>query len=531
MMRNGRFVKLQWDELEKEHQNYWDTLQERYNLCIKKINSSASFDDLAKQCVQMCYDYLFFLEEWDITHEKLVDLPWETNVKCTKNEYREYFANYITPALCDHLIVTFAYRFFCDNLEPLDKKECLKRGFGCTCQFTQDSVNTAPDRLERNEMQHDFFKVNGKILDKYKDSLLSITNSYKVQLQNCELDFDNKLTDLLQERTLADQFLAPNWLFTLTMARGWKNSPYKAKKKITNGLVGLTKFANNNTWLPLLLRTQDKSKRNMHHLYEPYYHNLGEKEAAEAEARKTCSALELRIDDAHDPYVAIAFPPGYLQASKEPISQTYFFKNTKGKIEIPKELQYVFNNYLLERNFHWFALATSLDLLLKNSPDTFWYKDWQYARLLQIVRLRAPLAHTALIRIMEPNFWKLQDNMDIAWINGYINKLNSIALPILEELFLLGVYHSFDFEEIPSQIYNSFQAKDALDRCRYDRLNLYRLIPQKDKGNHCENLNSDFLKSAEKLVDSAYLSGIGAEFRIPSFERYTYNLGACTAFD
>lgn len=534
MLRNGRFVNLQWDKLATEHQKYWDILPKRYRLCCCPISKPDSLDNLAKQCIQLCSDYLFKMDgpcgeytdlveagEWDA--RRMIYGALGYNVERTG---QEYFAHCLTPALCDHLIVTFAYRFFCDNLEPLSRKECLKKGFERIRHFRQDSVNTTPDATELNVLRQNFAKAKGTIWRDYEKSLESIIDRYFAE----QSEIKSKSVELMKERTLADQFLPPNWLFTLAMACCWKNSPYKlsqvSKKYAPNQLIALTKFVQNEHWMPVLFRTQENSGRNLHRICGDYYRNQQEEEAAQAEAEKTCSTLLLRFDNTGTSFVGIPFQAGYLQTSKEPISQTYFFKNTQNKIEISKELQYVFNNYILERNFHFFTLSTALDRL--QNPEHSQHRCERYAQLLQIVRLHAPLVHVALSTIMAPEFWKVPDERAAALISSFIDNWNSTALPVLEELFLWGVYHFFEFEEIASKIENSIWVTDEYGRCRYDRLNLFRVIPQKDKDNHYEHIPSAFLASADKLIESAYLAGIGGVY---TGSRLTYDLGICTAFD
>lgn len=142
MYRDGNFQSLRWNMLEASHKAHWEKLSSVYGLeePEKLLKSEAQkkdmpvLDQLAELCICSCQNYLFSLtpvkDVSNVFNDVLTapdDLP---------RRIRRDMPHHFELALRDHLIVTFAYRFCCDNLEP--------RSF-------DDYVNTLFDYIAKTE--------------------------------------------------------------------------------------------------------------------------------------------------------------------------------------------------------------------------------------------------------------------------------------------------------------------------------------------------------------------------------------------
>jgi len=504
MIRDGRFVNLQWDKLRIEHQQYWNILQRRYHLCCSQLTEPDSLDNLAQQCIHLCRNHLFAfrLQKWAVPNGVPIDLtPWDIFRQPLEGMfYEDNLAAHLTQALCDHLIVTFAYRFYCENLEPLDEKGWLKKLSSYHCTFRQDGVNKVEDNTERNEKTHNFINSKQKTCAAFKDSVKKMTEQINATLKKVkESDPDFEEYSLMEciyidsEQILKNCFLPPNWLFSLFLAFNWKNNPYKSFK---DNQMRLLEFISKNELSPLLLKKQSQHK----------------------------------FDEI---YVGIGYQPESIYIDRLP-AQNYLFKGTQNRIEISETLQYVFNNYLMERNFHGFAIAVALDALRWEHQITI-DKASLYPRVLQIVRLQAPLVHAKFVKLLIQVYKYNQSSDCLLWINDYINYWNSTALPILEELFLWGLSSFYSFSSIPDEIEKSM-TKSEYGPPRSERMNFYHLIPTDNAPNYKKRVgySKDFGENIDQFFNMAYSSALGME--ITSCYSSTecikhYNPGLCTAFD
>lgn len=116
MLRNGQFDNLQWDTLAEVHGVNWRQLQNCYNLPLQQVDLSIPLDKLAMQAVKSCREYLF-------TSPGCKE-GWQTELAMGVLPINDLEQN-LASALCDHLLVTFAYRLFCDNLAHRTLEECL----------------------------------------------------------------------------------------------------------------------------------------------------------------------------------------------------------------------------------------------------------------------------------------------------------------------------------------------------------------------------------------------------------------------
>ena len=141
MYRDGNFQSLRWNMLEASHKAHWEKLSSVYGLeePEKLLKSEAQkkdmpvLDQLAELCICSCQNYLFSLtpvkDVSNVFNDVLTapdDLP---------RRIRRDMPHHFELALRDHLIVTFAYRFCCDNLEPRSFDDYVNTLFDYIAEF------------------------------------------------------------------------------------------------------------------------------------------------------------------------------------------------------------------------------------------------------------------------------------------------------------------------------------------------------------------------------------------------------------
>ena len=129
MHRNGRFQNIEWTDLREKHMKYWQILEEKYGLQPIESEFSDSLDIIAQRCIRQCAAQLW--EKWCIPRPS-------RNIDYLISPY--LLENYLAAALCDHLIVTFAYRFYCDNLEDAPRDRYW-RNIQDTAEIYSDASN------------------------------------------------------------------------------------------------------------------------------------------------------------------------------------------------------------------------------------------------------------------------------------------------------------------------------------------------------------------------------------------------------
>ena len=122
MYRNGAFTDLKWDGVSENHKCHWDDLKSYYgfsdetiSLNKDRLSSQMNLDALAENCIYQCKDLLFSLVPIEC-------LPMRNSRYDGNQDFpdsiRVLMEQDLRQALSTHLVVTFAYRFFCENLEP-----------------------------------------------------------------------------------------------------------------------------------------------------------------------------------------------------------------------------------------------------------------------------------------------------------------------------------------------------------------------------------------------------------------------------
>ena len=165
MYRDGNFQSLRWNMLEASHKAHWEKLSSVYGLeePEKLLKSEAQkkdmpvLDQLAELCICSCQNYLFSLtpvkDVSNVFNDVLTapdDLP---------RRIRRDMPHHFELALRDHLIVTFAYRFCCDNLEPRSFDDYVNTLFDYIAEFdkTANPIDLAEIRKNyRRDFRKDF---------------------------------------------------------------------------------------------------------------------------------------------------------------------------------------------------------------------------------------------------------------------------------------------------------------------------------------------------------------------------------------
>lgn len=94
------FPYLNWTVIRNQHTPKWEKLRDLYGLCPANYSSPPTLKQLASDCVNLCGDLLFSA------------FCGDTDVFDDTSKQR------LSIGLVDHLIVTFAYRFYWFALLP-----------------------------------------------------------------------------------------------------------------------------------------------------------------------------------------------------------------------------------------------------------------------------------------------------------------------------------------------------------------------------------------------------------------------------
>lgn len=541
MVLRGMFTDLAWENFPHTHKKYWEILENRYAISANLFNFSSqkSLEDLAQKCIHICRQHLFSLHSYPWNYELPAGWrPWTPNAYLATEKLEEK----LTGALCDHLIVTFAYYFYLENLEHRPISECLKEVFCCKKLFPQ-IPNTLLTKDERREAKRDFVKVTWEKYQNFVKSTQKAVARYQKVLENSDIS-EAILKYNLTSENLMENFGVPksvpnskeacylgiDWLFKLSMACNWVNSPFSVKgenfaieKERDNWMERLARFIADNSWSRLLLKEQNDSRRLNRTGFYP-----ASKYAKDFELR-TIPILGLRLAETVFSAIACDVDETYDHALP---SQSYTIRGSQARITIPADLQFVINCYLLEGTFHGYALSTVVDWMGSNLFDSS-YGPFIYNQLLLITRLRAPLIHVPIMELMcDVTFEDRKTypfmTADARWIGDYIDYWNSTALPILEETFLWAIQSQYSFEEVFTEIEKSIMKSEGIYR-RCDRLNFYRLIPKATSKDHIESYDKEMREQLSALFDAAYLSGIGYKGYFDGMTQF--DAGLCTAFD
>jgi len=544
VLRSGQFDNLQWDKLAEAHSADWELLQTRYNLLLQQTPPAASLDTLAAQSVKTCHSFFFTKADHKDSQQPLATdtLPVDDLVQ------------YFSPALCDHLIVTFAYRFLCDNLVPMEQSACLNAIYDCRTESTIKAYKPGKkgqqvrDADEENKWKRNFSRSKRRTCAGYTEKIDAFFTLYESLLTSiCEdesnqakpkrvekmgqyalvrpAQFDRRqgiradlaILDEEKAAAIAERYQAPHWIFSIFMACNRFSSPFAVKdgnlafaNEFTNGgdlLYKLSRFLGNSERGSLLLgEAEPKSKRIIYSAFAPVEFTA---EMERLRLELPTSLAELRQSSDGNLFVAVPYVnDGTYRHSLPP--QSYKMIGTSDSCKIPGEVQQMFNSYLVERTFHGYASATIMDQIkARDCSGMFRGHRDQYQKLPAIVRLRAPLVHPALIRLADKIVHAAQPSEAIIpWLDSFVDDWNQMSLPLLEECFVRSVWDSYkgrSVEEVLSEIMKALTQGEKESR-RYNRLNLYRLIQTKDDAPAPEK---DDVRN--EVMKNTFLAGLGCK--------------------
>lgn len=152
MYRNGAFTGLKWDSICDHHECHWDYLKSYFGFSdeILSLNTrcptrQTTLDDLAENCICQCRDLLFSLVPIECLpmHNSRYDGNQDFSLTI-----RTLMEQTLMQALSTHLIVTFAYRFFCENLEKQSLNRYSNILFDC-----KNAEYVPKDKLQMHEDQ------------------------------------------------------------------------------------------------------------------------------------------------------------------------------------------------------------------------------------------------------------------------------------------------------------------------------------------------------------------------------------------
>lgn len=622
MLRSGQFDNLGWDTLAKAHTANWELLRSRFGISFAQIPPLASLDELADISIQVCKEYLFtesFVDGLERrmpfaspaylkSQSPLMPLSYmESKLSPTSPDYlkeqsdlfalkcsaersdfvyrnymgeqvhptiRAYWDERLTSALKDHLIVTFAHRFFCDNLLPREQEECIDAVYKCRMEsdkkYKFSALNKGGQKVRdldaERESKKNYFKSRQRSCDEFISKIKTFLRSYEKLLEKgyrdlSEYDSDKKIQDLINtDIALIDQevsaeaterYAAPNWPYSLAMACNWTTSPLAVKNDMMvfirdaesesvskNSLAfELAQFLGNPDWGPLLFQeAEDKSKRPAHVPFFLTKHRKTEIEAMIEEWQlQAYPVVELRIDKNSCPFVSVPYVKDATYKCRLP-RQSYTVKGNSHSFEMPSEIQQMLNCYLVERTFHGYASMIALNCLQEEQRvSSSKFLASEYSHLPIVTRLRAPLVHPFLMQLLHHAIGNVTlSGSAISWMENCINEWNRTALPVLEEFFIHTVWASYGSASIDKVLNEIIAAltknEGSLRRC--DRLNFYRLLPIKDLPKRAPlELRKDTVSN--QILARTYLSGLGIKLEYPfnPYKAMKVDLGRATAFD
>ena len=463
---------LEWSTIEDNHRGYWRSLENLGRLIQYWHTDFVPLKQLAFDCIKACSDLLF------PRPDPSINLPVSM----------EAFYPSMAKALADHLLVSFSYRFLCDNLEG----KTLGKYTGVLYNCMNQTIRGDRENLKKSTQQS-FNRWRNKSADIYG-------------LSGQELQPPNWLFSL----TLATSQMAfdPLSLFIKQDGGSFSFHQLEYKGRSSKGLLyDLNNFLTRSKFAPLLFKAaEDKIIPTSPFSDLPGYcpsmlelHTIvSHIDSAQAKATiiaDTENGPEIiasnnvayrQRDILSTPFTVLTKDiDGYLNTHLLP-PQTYTAKGNWGAhdITIDPDIQFIFNSYFLERSYHGYAISIILDCLNWH----IYYKtlspknaEGLLILLSALLRIRAPMAHAAFIRAYDSILSNELSRVGsikwiqtvLSWIDTYITRLNTEGLPILEELFLWNVFMRCPPDCLLDMIkYSYFSSDDQF--CREDFI-LYRL--------------------------------------------------------
>lgn len=465
------FSHLTWNAIEAFHETYWKSIfmrgvilnaNERFPDLLTAPhsvdkNSTPSLDMLASACVDTCSDILFRFP-----------MPgYETQSLANKQWLQQYFKD----ALCDHLILTFSYRFCCDNLSNVSLRDSCGQLLRANPEFQRQYSGLGLRNRRREKVKDNYKGYEAK----YQKLLQGLTISPQgeetnnpvsskatiadIIIQNiqCKSLFNTDLC-LIKEKISPSSLPLPGIWANLFLIKNWE--------KVLNIVTSKSPYSK----LCELLKSADITAALARHNGKLHY------VTANVNGSKLCES------DCNNCFVAV--PISTSSTYITPQLSTTMTGHPNKNVSFTKETQTLFCNYLLEKNLHIHALSTAIHLIdsmtsLNQSASV------NLAGILPIFCLHSPLLQSQYLNLLYhiPHPFNHR-----TLITSSISYWNSYALPVLEELFIWSIKIKYPCaEDILNAVLKCLEPTQ-LGGSRYDRLNLYRLV---DNSESVEQYNSN----------------------------------------
>lgn len=460
MYRNGAFTGLKWDSICENHKCHWNYLKSYFGfsdeilfLNTRCLSRQTTLDDLAENCICQCRDLLFSLKPIEC-------LPMHNSRYDGNQDFsftiRTLMEQSLIQALSTHLIVTFAYRFFCENLEKQSLNRYSNILFDCkNAEYVpKDKLQMYEDKKsEYNNWKRkykSFFQEMGIETEKTKENENTPHEENKnppkegtflADLQDVASDVvaTQKFIEVLKEE-LSFKRISPPCIWTLMLVLSERIHFLNAFGENVDGYLALTELVSN------------------------------------AELTRSLLSEEMSFQDKQVDVAPVLFStfvgiPINSSMSKDlhiPDEQ-YPYRGGKGTAIISSRLQKAFNNYAIERTFHLRAMATA-EFYMRKFRTTA--KNTSGLTMLKPLDLHAPLVQSEFISFIS-NTSDLSKRPEI--VEHYIRRWNRIALPMLEELFIWSMGVNFPtIVDVETAIQRWIEADS-----NYERANIIRVLPAK----------------------------------------------------
>lgn len=452
MYRNGAFTGLKWDSICENHKCHWDYLESYFgfsddtlSINTRYLSGQTILEALAENCICQCRDLLFSLAPIEL-------LPMNNSRYDGNHDFpdsiRALMERDLTQALSTHLIVTFAYRFFCENLEPQSLNRYSNILFNCKnarCASKNKLQIHEDEKSEYNNWKRkyeSFCKELGIETEKSKKSEdAPKEGAFFTCLQDVTSDVmaAKKFFEVLNEE-LSFRMISPPCIWTLMLVLSERIHFRNAFSENVDGYFALAELVSN-AELTRSLLSEEMSFQDKQVDVAPVLFS-------------TFVGIPINSSTSRD-----------LHIPDEP----YLYKESEEKAMISSRIQKAFNNYAIERTFHLRAMATA-EFYMRKFRTTA--KNTNGLTMLKPLDLHAPLVQSEFISFIS-NTSDLSERPEI--VEHYIRRWNRIALPALEELFIWSMWENFPtIAKVEAEIQRWIETDS-----NFERASIIRVLPAK----------------------------------------------------
>jgi len=451
MFSPGSFVNLSWTEssLKQHHERIWNDLHINYGLSAStppaSISSKAEvpIHDLAASSVSQCSDLLFSLMPCgDVGHE----VASQNSSSAAPHHLPNDMQKLLHCALCNHLIVSFAFRFFCENLSPGTLYLYSSTFYNCL-EIYQKKWSFENDKEQMKAHKNDFYKTIQRRYHNFCEKIglqFPPETTSSQDISGREESKDSSLSHFVSELGKKDIPPPYAWFLLFFLAEITRFQNILGDNK-SDRFYSLSDWIGNSEYSSVLLDCI--TNKNI-------------------ERFSTLPASPVIFDDWDCSFTCIPSASVSPTCSAIP-DMTYDFKGTNESVVIASRLQKVFNNYLFEQNVHLYSLTTA-EAYLKQFHCSGRGQHAPLEAILSPLKLHAPFVHSSFISCISGPFGIRETPL---LIEQYIARWNEIALPVLEELFIWSVWTHMPSRSKVADAINKWISHDAT----YNRLSIIRI--------------------------------------------------------